>query len=44
MAKSYNFVDSDRKVQSASKTDNVPSDFSGTPVLNLLSEFKAMTI
>lgn len=37
MAKSYNFGDSDRKVQSATK-----SDFSGTPVYNLLNEFKAM--
>lgn len=43
MAKSYQFGDSDRKVQSASKGDNMCSDFSGTPVLNLLSEFKAMT-
>jgi hypothetical protein len=39
MAKSYNFGDSDRKVQSAKKYF---SEFSGTPVLNLLSEYKAM--
>lgn len=43
MAKSYNFGDSDRKAQSATKTENVASDFSGTPVMNLLNEFKAMT-
>jgi hypothetical protein len=42
MAKSYNFGDSDRKIQSASKGEHA-SDYSGTPVLNLLNEFKAMT-
>jgi hypothetical protein len=41
MAKSYNFGDSDRKIQSASKGEN--SEFSGTPVLNLLNEFKAIS-